>query len=586
MYKIQKTFDHQIINVSLKRYFGLQNWMLISILLLFSLLPPLLVAEENVASSPLDIDQSTLSEEQDRRDSISSKLNDIHADLQDRQRRLKELNRSISKADNDNDRSLIKAEINTLTQSMGEQKEAFEQILTGGYTLPNIAEDEAPPFDWQKDLMEILQPIMAELRSLTEQKRQMEEKKSRIEFHQQQVSTLSKALKHMRQIPMDQIKSPTGKQIKSSINEWQQQLEEHQHLLEVVELQLQELKRKSDESHEELEISSFIDGRLGTLTLSVGSALICYFMLRALMGLLRSTIFSRSRKKSKRTWQRLALLIIHLLAIIISVGVLFWVVNERGDRVLMGLFILLLLATILILRNSLPRYINEVKLMLNLGPVREGERIIYRGIPWRVENLNVYCRLSNPAMENESLRIPLYLFSEMESRKPTDDEPWFPCAVGDWVLVAGETFGQITHITPENVLMHVAGGSTLSLLTTDFLASQPRNLSKGFAVSTVFGIGYDHQAISTTEAPDLMLQYIEKQLRQQPYADDLKKVQVVFESAGASSLDYRIIAAFNGQAASSWVAIPRDLQRFAVEACNQHQWEIPFAQMVVHRSEG
>ncbi len=62
----------------------------------------------------------------------------------------------------------------------------------------------------------------------------------------------------------------------------------------------------------------------------------------------------------------------------------------------------------------------------------------------------------------------------------------------------------------------------------------------------------------------------------------LTEVKVQFEAANASSLDYKIIAIFQGEAASSWFSIPRVLQRCAVEVCNEEGWEIPFAQMTLH----
>jgi hypothetical protein len=38
----------------------------------------------------------------------------------------------------------------------------------------------------------------------------------------------------------------------------------------------------------------------------------------------------------------------------------------------------------------LPSFIREVMLLLNIGAVREGERVVYNGIPWLVKTLNLY----------------------------------------------------------------------------------------------------------------------------------------------------------------------------------------------------
>ncbi len=44
---------------------------------------------------------------------------------------------------------------------------------------------------------------------------------------------------------------------------------------------------------------------------------------------------------------------------------------------------------------------------------------------------------------------------------------------------------------------------------------------------------------------------------------------------------YKIIAFFDGAAASEYYV--RTLQCFAVEVCNQQQWIIPCAQLLMHR---
>jgi hypothetical protein len=63
----------------------------------------------------------------------------------------------------------------------------------------------------------------------------------------------------------------------------------------------------------------------------------------------------------------------------------------------------------------------------------------------------------------------------------------------------------------------------------------------------------------------------------------MKDLFVYFEQANTSSLDYKIIASFEGSAAGYYNDILRDLQRFAVDTCNQQQWIIPYSQLVVHQ---
>lgn len=56
---------------------------------------------------------------------------------------------------------------------MLEQESSFEMILTAGLELNKAETAEKLEFDWQKDLLEIVQPIISELRQLTESKRKL-----------------------------------------------------------------------------------------------------------------------------------------------------------------------------------------------------------------------------------------------------------------------------------------------------------------------------------------------------------------------------------------------------------------------------
>ena len=47
-------------------------------------------------------------------------------------------------------------------------------ILTAGQELNKADTAEKQEFDWQKDLLEIVQPIISELRQLTENKRKLD----------------------------------------------------------------------------------------------------------------------------------------------------------------------------------------------------------------------------------------------------------------------------------------------------------------------------------------------------------------------------------------------------------------------------
>ena len=75
---------------------------------------------------------------------------------------------------------------------------------------------------------------------------------------------------------------------------------------------------------------------------------------------------------------------------------------------------------------------------------------------------------------------------------------------------------------------------------------------------------------------------IERELLERFGRDALRSVKVEFASAGASSVDYDVIADFDGSLAPKKNVIQRLLQSLCVEVCHENGWEIPFTQITVH----
>ena len=171
------------------------------------------------------------------------------------------------------------------------------------------------------------------------------------------------------------------------------------------------------------------------------------------------------------------------------------------------------------------------------------------------------------------------------SRPYRDDEPWFPTATGDWVMMSDGAIGQVLRQTPEIVQIKTKG-TVQTHATTNFLAKEPRNLSEGFGVAITFGIDYRHQDISTTNVEKILKQSIEKALQQSEAGKHLQDILVEFKDAGASSLNYLIYITMRGTGAEYYFALCRIIQRICVDTCNEHGWVIPFNQLTIHTDTG
>jgi hypothetical protein len=266
-----------------------------------------------------------------------------------------------------------------------------------------------------------------------------------------------------------------------------------------------------------------------------------------------------------------------ILWIILGPMLVFYLVE---DWVLFSLGILLLLGIAWTLRQTLPRYWHQIQLFLNIGSVREGERILLDGLPWQVSQVNVFCTLVNPVAEL-SLRVPINDLVELKSRPAKPDEPWFPCRKGDWVILSNGTRGKVIGISPEMVQLVERGGAQLTYQTGDFLAASPRNLATNFRLKEILGISYKHQPQSTGKIPELLDAYLRRRVEQEGYGEQLVNLRVEFAQANSSSLDLAVIADFSGELGDLYNRLRRAIQRWCVDACTEYDWEIPFPQMTL-----
>jgi len=557
----------------------------ISNLLVFLFSGAMLLAAGTAAAK---IDIPLIADEKELQKELAvAKLNDIIRNIKLQKMEAEAKSHVLMKAKTEQEKKRIQTELNELSDTIAEQESSFEMILTAGLELSREEALEKREFDWKKDLLEIVQPIMSELRQLTENKRKTDSLQKKIDFYKSQIRTIQEVLKHIAGINKAGFEKEALMEFERIVGKWQSQLEENQHLLEVAQLQLDEMIKSQSAKEVSLgeHIQQFAAGRGATLLMALSAFIAVYFSMLLLLKLLR---WLANRKEEERStyYQRIITLCYHFLMAALSITAVFYVLSARNDQVLIGISVLLLISIVWILKSSIPSYINELRILLNTGSVREGECIIYNGIPMKVESLNYYTKLTNPVLPGLELRLTLAELANYVSRPYAVNEPWFPCQVGDYVMLSDNTFAMVNCITLENILLSQTNGwMPITYSIPDFLAAKPKNFSLGFTVVSDFGIDYQHQAQCTTVIPEILCAGIRRGLLLETYGPSLIDLAVHFAQANMSSLDYKIIASFDGTVAGEFFAIKRALQRYAVDVCNQQQWVIPFNQLVVHNAK-
>jgi hypothetical protein len=479
----------------------------------------------------------------------------------------------------------IQEELQSLDHDLQDLRNSFEEMATGGLSISTLAKkSKDAPFNWQQELEDIARPILDELKQLTERPRLMERLKSERSVYEDRLQIANSAITELEKTISQTQKSLVKKSLNTLLEQWIDQRESAERRLQRINTQLQRLTAPSDEQGKELitKLQEFASGRGLNLVLALGGFMLVYLLLAGL-GRLVSRLTTRRHEPGTRRMARVAALLFQIMAVILSLFTAMLVLYIRDDWLLLGLLLLLTIGLTWGLQRSLPRYVKEIRILLNMGSVREGERIVYNGIPWRIISLNFFTTLRNPMLHGGGImRLPIDQLVDLQSRPYTMEEPWFPSKEGDIVILEGDIFGKVLLQTPEVVQVQTIGAVT-TFSVASYLGKNPRNLSRdGFAVPIVFGLDYQYQGIILNEIVPTLRAYLKEQLAQQPFHSHLKLLLVEFNEAASSSLNLLIVAVFTGAAAEDYWTIRRFLQRTTVSACNQYGWTIPFDQLTVH----
>lgn len=476
-------------------------------------------------------------------------------------------------------------EINSLNTRIEALEKNFHSIATG-VDLDIFTKEPKKAFDWKEELEELLGPIIKEMRSLTAHPRDIERLRSDVSYYRVQIATIQKGIQNIQE-NLEKSEDQKVKKYLANLKEsWAYKEQQILNQLAVAEYQLSEKMKEERSFFQSLQsiFKAFFRSRGRNLIFAL-LAFIGVWLLFHFLHVMALKMVPARRSKKKSLYTRLIALSYHISTFICATGALLLMLYVSGDWVLLGLAVIFLLGLAWAARQALPRFWGEAKLLLNLGPVRENERLVYQGLPWKVKSLNFFTSLVNPQLKGGTIRLPLRSLLDLHSRPHQSDEPWFPCKQSDWVILADGTYGKVLNQTPEIVELLLLGGSHKTYPTQAFLNQNPNNLSTNFRLSVTFGIDYRHQPIIIHEIPDKLQRMLKERLIQEGFGNDIMNNAVEFKNAGTSSLDLEVLADFSGEAAKDYMRLSRLIQRICVDACNQNGWIIPFTQLTLHYAD-
>jgi len=495
------------------------------------------------------------------------------------------LNRELDAAQGAAAKRDIQARIDKLDADLQATTDNLEGIAAGA-DLTSLGAAKEAPFNFQQEVFSLLKPALKEMKDMTSHVRQKSDLKEKIAAYREKLPIAEQAIANISRL-LQNVEDPAlVKYLQGMLAEWKKQQTFMQSELHSAELQLDKLEASEATLAEASQ--SYLKTFFQKRGLYLGQALLVIVVILLLSRLsyrMMLRLLPGYRAEHRSFQLRLTDLmhrIITVMLAIIGPMVVFYMVE---DWVLFSLGILLLLGIGLTLRQALPRYWQQVQLFLNVGSVREGERIDLDGLPWRVKYINFFSLLENPAA-GISQRVRIDDLVDLKSRPTQKGDPWFPCVQGDWVLLSDGMRGKVLGISQELVQLVARGGAHRTYTTADFLSQSPLNLSRNFRLKETIGISYDLLRESVSSIPDLLRGHVEKRMEEEGYGGKLLNLRVEFERANTSSLDLVVIADFDGELADLYNRLRRCLQRWCVEACNEHQWEIPYTQVTLHQARG
>ena len=450
------------------------------------------------------------------------------------------------------------------------------QLEVGDFEKPTTRS-----FDLQQELEQLIRPLLKTLKDATAGPRQVSDLRGRIEQLGQRLGT-AEAAKRAVERTRDQLAPGSTARAEADrelAQRWKPLCERLRD--EVLVLRANLVRLEADETsllgNVTDAVRNFLQSSGTSLLLTVVAFVVVFFGLRALVDRLL-------RRRGERGFSlRLLEVLLRILVVVAAVAGALVVPYVRNDWLLLALGIVFLIGAGWVLMRTLPQFFEQIRLLLNVGGVREGERLLVDGLPFRIQALRFYTRLENPDLQGGVLRVPLQFLVGKRSRASAPDEPWFPTRTGDVVLLADGTFGPVRTQTPETVVVE-HWGSLRSFPTAEFLKQTPRNLSRGFVADAQLVLGRTHEAKPLDVVLAQLAAALRDDLGKAVAKEQLGEVAVVLQNVTPIGYELLATARCSGEAALQFFALRRRMQHAFVDACREHGLPLPNAATIATAS--
>lgn len=420
------------------------------------------------------------------------KLNEIRQNLSDIAERKKALQQMPTEELTEEEKAELEKRIQQLNDQRRDYQSLFEQISLGGIDTTRFAitmptEEKTPVnYNWQQEVMQILQPLFAKMQRMTEDARKKDLLREDEKELAERIELAKEGMNALQALNQESLREDAKKAVLDIQTDWNDLIKTLEHQHNIVELKLADMT--DDRGFFERLTQNFWgfisnDGII--LLVASAVAITLYYLLNAIAAYLIKRYEIEKRRLINFKW-RLVLLAYQVVNFLLALSVFLVILHTSGNMVLFGFAVLILFALLVTFRNAIPNYIRRLRLFLNLGQAREGERIIYEGIPWEITSINLYAAyLKNPLLDNGQIRLTLDQLDKIYSRPIKMDELWFPTRAGDIILLPDQRLVKVARQTPESIYLNHEGANIV-YPTAEFYKLKFSNISLGYTLTLHF----------------------------------------------------------------------------------------------------
>jgi len=487
---------------------------------------------------------------------------------------IEEKEKEQKNASTDEEKVKISEELKKLLSRLTKLERDFNVMATG-IDIETDEEEKNKNVNWEQELKDVFSPVIVQLRKVTEPSRKIELLRSNITYYEQQLPQIKDGIKQVDSLLVESHHKLVNEKLTATKEYWQQQEKEFISKLEIAEGQLIELQRKKTSPAEAF--NYFTDALFSQRSKNLFFAFATFFITFFIFHLLRR-FFMWANPLSRIPKYKLVANIIdvglYLLTFIASILALVVTLYVTNEILVLGLVLLILLGVMWTLRDALPKFAEQIKLLLGYGAVRQGERVMYNDLPWLVESIGIFSYLKNPLLTGGTLRLPLKDLIDLRSREFDEKETWFPCKEGDYILINRTDWRKVILQTP-NVIKFDWFEMVESMPMKNFLRQSVYNISTApFWSGITFYISYQHRDIVLDDVVAKLNAFIAEEIKVEPYAEHIVYLWVDFAELTDTSLGVMAWLQLAPEAAPKYGNAKMRLTQICLKAANKYNWEV------------